>query len=138
MLIGLLLSNGLALFNANFYDALYSALARFAPAYWKSNSPSKKLATRTATLKKIKTKTKVISKRISKRTLRNISANIAAIPAEAIPAVGIGVIIAITAMDLYDACADLKDMDELSKAVGLNADTTDSNKVCGMSIPLQQ
>lgn len=132
--IGLIITNGLTLFNANAYNAFYSALARFVPMHWKKNSPAKKLSTRTKQVKKLQLKTQKIARRISKRTVRNISANIASIPAESIPVIGIGVVIAITALDLHDACADLKDMDELTHFVGVNNDNADTEKVCGIDL----
>lgn len=135
MLISLLISNGLTLFNNQFYGSLYSALGHLVPNSWKNNSPAKKLSTKTKALKKIKAKIKMITQRVTKRTARNISANIAAIPAESIPAVGIGVVIAITAMDLHDACDDLKDMDELSSLMDINIEPQETAKVCGMSLP---
>jgi len=132
--MGLIISNGLTLFNANAYDAFYAALSRFVPMSWKKNSTAKRLTIHTRKLKKLKLKTSKIARRISKRTLRNISANLAAIPAESIPALGIGVIVAITAMDLHDACSDLKDMDQLTKLSGMNHDSTHTDKICGIDI----
>ncbi len=134
LVIILLISNALTLFNINAYNTLYAALARFIPLSWKKNSPAHKLSARTHTLKKFKAKTQTISRRISQRTLRNISANLAAIPAESIPVVGAGVIVAITAMDLHDACADLKDMDELTTSMGLTHTNPETQKVCGFEL----
>ncbi len=134
LIVILFTSNAFTLFNADAYNALYAALARFIPLSWQKNSHANKLAHRTKALKKIKAKTKKVSLRISKRTLRNISANLAAIPAESIPAVGIGVVVAITAMDLHDACSDLKDMDELALTVGVDNNKADTQKVCGFDI----
>lgn len=129
-----MVSNGLSIFNSSFHDSLFSALARFAPLQWKKNSPTHKLTQRKAALKTLNAKSKTISQRVKKRTLRNISANIAALPVEAIPAIGTGVVIAITAMDLRDACADLKDMDELTSLFESQNDSSDTSKICGMSL----
>lgn len=137
LLITLLISNGLTLFNSQFYGALFSALSHLVPNSWQKNSPAKSLSNKTKTIKKIKSKTKVITRRVAKRTVRNISANIAAIPAESIPAVGVGIVIAITAMDLHDACEDLKDMDELSSLMNFENDNKETSKICGMSIKQQ-
>jgi len=128
------MSNVFTLFDANAYNALYAALARFIPLSWKKNSPAQQLKVRSSALKKIRARTKTITRRITTRTVRNVSANLAAIPAESIPAIGIGVVIAITAMDLHDACADLKDMDELALAVGIDNSETETQKVCGFNI----
>lgn len=135
LLISLLISNGLTLFNHQFYNALYSALSHLIPARWQKNSVSNKLSTKTKKLKAIKNKTKIITQRVAKRTARNITANIAAIPAESIPAIGIGVVLAITAMDLHDACDDLKDMNELSSLMNLSTNNQETSKICGMSLP---
>jgi hypothetical protein len=43
----------------------------------------------------------------------------AAIPAEAVPYIGVGTMLAVTAMDIKDACDTMKDMDNLLIALGV-------------------
>lgn len=52
------------------------------------------------------------------------------------PVAGIAVVIGITAMDLYDACEDMKDMDQLMSLVSMS-DDLDTDKVCGLKFPTQ-
>ena len=89
--------------------------------------------------KQIKTNKNVagkITKRIAKRTTRGAIRNIASIPAEAVPYLGIPVIIAITALEIKDACETMKDVDELNKQFTVNAEIEEqATKVCGLKMP---
>jgi hypothetical protein len=53
------------------------------------------------------------------RTKRVAAASVAAIPAEAIPFLGVGVLVAGTAYELYEACESMKDLDELYAGLGM-------------------
>ena len=86
-------------------------------------------ATRALTVKKF-------SNRLATRSLVNATRNLSSIPAEAIPMVGIAVVIGVTAWDLYDACETLKDLNELNTAFGHQQE--DSSKVCGMKVPTKK
>ena len=134
IIIGLLTSNGKILFSASFYGALYGSLFDVVPFQWHKNSLHEKWSTNNAQLKSIETKTKKIANRVSKRTIRNITTNLAAVPAESIPFLGMATILAITAMDLKGACDDMKDMDEL-KGIFSTSDGEKADKVCGLRVP---
>lgn len=54
---------------------------------------------------------------VHKRIAKGISRNLASIPSEAVPFVGIGVTLAMTTMDIYDACQTMKDF--LSATAGV-------------------
>ena len=58
--------------------------------------------------------------RLSVRTKRVATRSIAPIPAEAIPYLGIAVLITGTAYELYEACQSIKDLEELYGDLGLN------------------
>lgn len=81
----------------------------------------------------LKVKTDTVSRRILKRTVANVSANVAAIPAESIPVVGIAVIVATTTLDIVAACKDMKDLNELRKSFSLTTEV-DEERVCGMKL----
>ena len=134
IIIALLTSNCRTLFNSAFYGALYGSLINVVPFQWHKNSLHEKWSTNNAQLKSIETKTKKIANRVSKRTIRNITTNLAAVPAESIPFLGMATILAITAMDLKDACDDMKDMDEL-KGIFSTSDGEQADKVCGLRVP---
>lgn len=55
---------------------------------------------------KAKTAIQVIEKRIQK----NLARNVVALPSEAIPAISLATSVAVTAMDIYDACETMKDI----------------------------
>lgn len=76
-----------------------------------------------------------MSKVISKRAFRNASKNIVAIPVEAVPYIGVGAMLAITAMDVKDACDTMRDMDNLLNALGVLGNTGETIKICGTKIP---
>jgi hypothetical protein len=76
---------------------------------------------------------RTVSKRIAVRAAANAAKNVGGVFAEAVPYVGIGAIIAITASDLYDDCQTLKDLNEVNVAFG--HETEDDSKVCGIKMP---
>lgn len=76
---------------------------------------------------------KKFSNRLATRSVVNATRNLSSIAAEAVPIVGVAVVIGVTAWDLYDACETLKDVNELNTAFGHQQE--DSSKVCGMKVP---
>ena len=82
----------------------------------------------TAKLNKIN----VVSKRIMIRTVRNVGINVASIPAEVIPWLGIASVVGVTAMDIHDGCSTMKDINEL---LGVDEMDNGAHKVCGYEVP---
>ncbi len=62
---------------------------------------------------------------------------IAAIPAESIPFIGAAVLIADTGYELYAACENIKDLDQLYLNMGMADETTDDaiHSVCDPELP---
>ncbi|SMG67315.1 conserved hypothetical protein, membrane [methanotrophic bacterial endosymbiont of Bathymodiolus sp.] len=152
LIIVLLATNILTLSNSRTHDVLYGFIARLPFSSLKKNSPTsrhKKLLKENTLIKKdvsslkqknIKlskgvNKAKQLSRVISKRTFRNVSKNIAAISAEAVPYIGVGTMLAVTAMDIKDACDTMKDMDNLLIALGVAENSDETVKICGKQIP---
>ena len=77
------------------------------------------------------------TKNITKRTIRGVSRSLAAIPADFIPFVGNAVTLGVTALELKDACATIKDMDEIIRSMGIN-DTVEKDKACGVEVPSKE
>lgn len=76
------------------------------------------------------------SHRISKRAIVTSSREVGAMAGEALPYVGIAVIVGVTALELKDLCDTLKDMSELKRAFSLKApDDEDEKTVCAMKTP---
>jgi hypothetical protein len=127
MVVFLLASNTLTLINASFHEFLYEKLADLAPPTWTKSSMvnQKKLIRSNAT---------TLTKRIRKRTAKGIARNITASFGEAVPYIGISVVVSSIAWDLKDACDDMKDMDELLTIFNSSSDD-ETKKVCGMKAP---
>lgn len=136
LLVSLLGSNILSLTNAAFHDFLYRALSALPISSLLANSPNSKrkaLVKNNVQLKKnIKTikassranntKVKSISKRITTRTLRRAARNAAQVPVESIPYLGIGIIVAGTALDIKESCDSISDMNEILATLGVEPD----------------
>lgn len=73
------------------------------------------------------------SRKISKRTVRGATRNIAAAPAEAVHLVGIGVVVAVTGWEIYDACKTMEDLAFLNQQLA-SADAIETEKVCGLKV----
>lgn len=69
---------------------------------------------------------------VHKRLAKSISRNVAALPSESIPYVGIGVAVAVTSMDIVDACQTMKDFNELLVMLGQGEEKPD---LCGQKVP---
>jgi len=74
------------------------------------------------------------AERVARRTTFATSRNLASMAGEALPMVGVGVIVAATAWELSDACALMGEMRELDAAFNPNDPMTD-DEICGMKPP---
>jgi len=72
---------------------------------------------------------------VHKRIAKGISRNLASIPSEAVPFVGIGVTLAMTTMDIYDACQTMKDFNTLLQAMGQGEENPD---LFGQKVPTRE
>ena len=77
--------------------------------------------------------TKAFAAKVSARTVKNASRNLSGMAGEAIPYIGVGVLVGITTLEIMDACDTLKDVNELKAAFDLGKE--DESKVCGMKVP---
>lgn len=84
-----------------------------------------------------KAATKRFGTRLASRTKRVAAKSIAAIPAEAIPFIGIAVLIADTGYELYAACETLNDLDTLYTELGMAQATPKDtlHSVCNPELP---
>ena len=74
--------------------------------------------------------------RIAKRTARTATRNASSVVAEAIPYVGIGAMLAVTAYDLKDSCDTIKDLHALDVAIDPTKKfSAEDAHVCGLSVP---
>ena len=72
------------------------------------------------------------TRRIAQRAIRGAGRNVAAVPLEAVPVVGVATVVAVTALDVKEACDTLHDMQDLRVAAGIDAERQDwTSQVCG-------
>jgi copper chaperone CopZ len=79
------------------------------------------------------------SERVARRTAVGATRNVAATFGEAIPVIGIGVVVAATAWELKDACDTMKDLHELGVALDPSkANSEEVSEVCGLKVPSKE
>lgn len=91
-----------------------------------NNELATKVKARTEAAKKLSTK-------VAARSVKSAARNVTGMAGEAIPYIGVGLMIGITALDVKDACDNLKDLNEMHAEFDLQKE--DESKVCGMRIP---
>lgn len=69
---------------------------------------------------------------VHRRLAKGVSRNLAALPAEAVPYLGIGVTLAVTSLDVYDACQTMKDFNTLLTMMGQGQENPE---LCGQKVP---
>ena len=69
---------------------------------------------------------------VHRRLAKGVSRNLAALPAEAVPYLGVGVTLAVTSLDLYDACQTMKDFNTLLTMMGQGQENPE---LCGQKVP---
>ena len=69
---------------------------------------------------------------VNKRLAKGVARNVAAIPSESVPYFGIGIIIASTSLDIYDACQTMKDINSLLVLLGQGEEKPE---FCGQKVP---
>lgn len=75
---------------------------------------------------------KEVATAVNGRLAKGVARNTAAIPAESLPYVGIGVTLSVTALDIYDACETMKDINGLLVLLGQGQVNPD---FCGTKFP---
>lgn len=74
--------------------------------------------------------------RVRNRTVKLAAADLSATAGQAIPWIGVGVVVAATAYDLDMSCQTMKDMKALEQALDpTSVDERDVSQVCGMKVP---
>jgi hypothetical protein len=142
--LALIATNVLTLTSTVFNAALSGLMSATLGVQTVSDSLRGKLDAKNKTIKKntaasIKRKaaTRRFGARLASRTKRVAAASVAAIPGEAIPLLGVTLLIAGTSYELYEACNSMKDLDELYSDMGMADETPDDvlHSVCDPSWP---
>ena len=69
---------------------------------------------------------------VHQRLAKGVSRNVSALPAESIPYLGLGVTLAVTSLDVYDACQTMKDFNGLLRMMGQGEENP---ALCGQRVP---
>lgn len=69
---------------------------------------------------------------VHRRLAKGVSRNVAALPSESIPYLGLGVTLAVTSLDIYDACQTMKDFNDLLRMMEQGEEKPD---LCGQKVP---
>lgn len=75
---------------------------------------------------------KGIASTVRNRLAKGVARNTLALPAESIPYLGVGATLAVTALDIYDACSTMRDINGLLKMMGQGEEKDD---FCGQKLP---
>ena len=78
-------------------------------------------------------KLQTFSTRMSIRSAKMAAANVAALPAEFIPAAGTAAIVSLTVLDIYMLCEGMKELNSVRQTFGISQE--DDKKVCGIKVP---
>jgi hypothetical protein len=103
----------------------------------KLDANKKTIKKHAATHAKHKAATKRFGARLAGRTKRVAAASVAAIPGEAIPFIGLSVLIAGTLYELHAACDSMNDLDELYSDLGMADKVPHSvlHSICHPTLP---
>lgn len=82
-----------------------------------------------------RTKTIAIKDNIVKRSVKNVTKNVSSVLGEATPYVGAALIISVTADDVIDACANIRDINEMAMSLEIESAFDEQNTVCGTKLP---
>jgi hypothetical protein len=78
------------------------------------------------------TAVKEVAGTVRNRLAKGVTRNVASVPAESIPYVGIVVVLSMTALDIQDACSTMKDINGLLNLLGQGEENPD---FCGTKLP---
>jgi hypothetical protein len=143
-IVGLIATNILTLTHTAFNAALSGLAGTYLGVRTVASAMQTKLASKDAAIKKNnatamkrKAATRRFGNRLTTRTKRVAAKSIAAIPAEAIPFLGVAVLIADTSYELYAACETVTELDELYVELGMDHETPDDvmHSVCDPELP---
>lgn len=155
VIIGLISTNVMSITNAGFHDFLSGLFSNVPISNFMSQSKAnqvKTLSKENKQLKKqnsnFKKKEKIqriklakahrITRNVAIRTAKNVTLNVTSIVGESVPFLGVGLIVAVTAMDVYNGCETIKDTNELLNLMGFDGVTDEENTVCGINVPTFQ
>lgn len=151
IIVALLTTNFLTMTNATFHEKLFDLFSSLPIPYSqfldkslvhkqrRISSENKKLTQKVAKAKKLRRHqlsfTRKVSKRIANRTVKMVGRNVGSVVSEAIPYFGVGIMLSVTAMDVYDGCATVRDLHELLQTFNVKDVDEELNEVCNIVVP---
>lgn len=82
---------------------------------------------------------KTTTKRVARRTAIDATRNVSSTFGEAVPAIGVAVIVGVSAWELKDACDTMRDLHELDVAIDPSlANDPEVTEVCGLRVPTKE
>jgi len=147
--------NVLSVTNAKFYELLSRVFLQVPITDLMAQSMSKKIQAIAVENKRLRNqneqfkqknrlrKAKIIkahkiSKKVILRTVKNVSLNVSSVIAEGVPYLGMGIILAVTASDVYTGCETIKDTNEILRLFEDKGFKAEETQVCGMIVPTGQ
>lgn len=112
-ILGLLATNVLTLTSTAFNAMVSGAISTAFGVATVTEALQSKIKKQELAAKKREVAARRFGNRLTARTKRVAATSIASIPAEAVPFLGAGVLVAGTAYELYEACESMKDLVEL-------------------------
>lgn len=101
---------------------------------------SERLGTVSREKTEMENRTRLAAKRavgsVSARSARSVARNVAGAAGESLPVIGAAIVAGMVYMDVKDACDTLKDLNEMSRAVGVEPE--DESRVCGVRVPTKE
>lgn len=136
MFTGLIVTNVLTLTSAAFNAALSGLVSTAFGVVTVTEALQARIARQQLAGQQRKAAARRFGTRLAARTRRVAAASIAALPGEMLPVVGVSILIAGTAYELYEACESLRDLDELYRGLGLEDEVPDEvlSAVCEVEL----
>ena len=155
VIIGLISTNVMSITNAGFHDFLSGLFSNVPITNFMSQSKANQVKTLSKENKQLKkqnsnfkkkekiqkiklAKAHKITRNVAIRTAKNVTLNVTSIFGEAVPFLGIGLIVAVTAMDVHNGCETIKDTNKLLNLMDFDGVTDQENTVCGINVPTFQ
>ena len=131
-----LVSNAFMLTNSLANSLFSSFIDRIPGVQSISTQHKKEIAKKNKKIARSKNLTKKIGTRIVSRTKKVTAASLAAIPAESIPFIGISVLLAGTAYEVYAACETVNDLNDIYDALDIT-EKTDNQTLTAICNPTE-
>lgn len=143
-ILALVAANILTLTHTAFNTAVSGLMGTYLGVRTVTSAMQARIASKDAIINKNKARaikrkaaTRRFGTRLASRTKRVVGKSIAAIPAEAVPFLGVAVLVADTGYEIYAACETMHDLDTLYVELGMADETPDDalQTACNPELP---